>query len=462
MPILRPGEGIQRSISSIDSIKGLYFNRFSRYLFAWFVILSCALFPQSSSVFGAPGTSGGLILDTPVGARAIAMGEAYTAQADDVSSLYWNPAGIALLNQSQASFMYNQSFQGLNYQNGAVATPLENGGIGGSISYLSFGQINGFDTSRNPTGDVNAYSGVATVGGGFLLGPLSLGLNMKTVRAQLADVSATGVVGDVGGIWTLQHEVYGGTLRLGATVRNWGTGLKFIDQNDPFPLQWRLGAAAVQMMNKKLNVSVDVGQERDVRAAGYGGIEYWIIPLIALRVGYAGTDQQGNGLRAGIGLKVKDFSFDYAYSGYGDLGMSHRYEVSWRFGTIHPILTPEERALLRRAKLAMAQERYGEATMLFDSLIKMEPRYRPARRLIKTTMRDLEGQEREEAMTRPVGLQANGKDDGAIDAQELTELLQLSEDSAKVAAARDHEVPKTEEETLAPIVPGNTAGAQNP
>ena len=459
---MRPGEGFQKSLSSLDSIENVSFNRFAKQSFAFFFILSCTLFFQSPSVFGAPGTSGGLILDTPVGARAIAMGEAYTAQADDVSSLYWNPAGIALLNQSQASFMYNQSFQGLNYQNGAVATPLENGGIGGSISYLSFGQISGFDSSHNPTGDVNAYSGVATVGGGLLLGPLSLGLNMKTVRAQLADVSATGVAGDIGGIWTLQHEVYGGTIRLGAAVRNWGTGLKFIDQNDPFPLQWRLGAAAVQLMNKKLNVSVDVGQERDVKAAGYVGLEYWIIPIIALRAGYAGTDQEGNGLRAGVGLKVKDFSFDYAYSGYGDLGMSHRYEVSWRFGTIRPILTPEERALLRRAKLAMAQERYGEATMLFDSLIKMEPHYHPARKLIKTAMKDLEGQEGAEAMARPSGLQANEKDDGAIDTKELTELLQLSADSERLAAAKDNEVPKAEAETLAPLVPNNTAGAQNP
>src|SRR5438309_2111828 len=77
------------------------------------------------------GTSGGNVLNMQGGARAIGMGEAYTAQADDVSSLYWNPAGIALLNQSQASFMYNDSFQGLSYNHFAVATPLEQGGLGG-------------------------------------------------------------------------------------------------------------------------------------------------------------------------------------------------------------------------------------------------------------------------------------------------------------------------------------------
>src|ERR1019366_8604244 len=93
-----------------------------------------------STISWASGTSGGNVLSMGVGARAIAMGEAYTAQADDVSSLYWNPAGLGILNQSQASFMYNQAYEGLSFNNASVATPLENGGIGASLSYLSYGK----------------------------------------------------------------------------------------------------------------------------------------------------------------------------------------------------------------------------------------------------------------------------------------------------------------------------------
>src|SRR5258708_5756670 len=116
-------------------------------------------------VWADAGTTGGNVLNIGVGARAIGMGEAFTAMSDDVSSLYWNPAGIALLNQSQGSFMYNQSLKDLTYNNAAVATPLENGGIGASVSYLSYGKIDGYDTQGNPTGNVNAYSGVGTLGG---------------------------------------------------------------------------------------------------------------------------------------------------------------------------------------------------------------------------------------------------------------------------------------------------------
>ena len=111
---------------------------------------------------GSAGTSGATVLNIPVGARAIGMGEAFTAMADNASSLYWNPAGIAILNQSEASFMYNPFMRDMAYHNASVVTPLENGGLGASLSYLSYGKIQGFDDAGNETGNVNAFSGVAT------------------------------------------------------------------------------------------------------------------------------------------------------------------------------------------------------------------------------------------------------------------------------------------------------------
>src|SRR5262245_6333656 len=168
----------------------------------------------------AAGTSGGQVLSIPVGARAIGMGEAYTAMADDVSSLYWNPAGIAILNQSEASFMYNQWLKDLTYNNASVGVPLEHGGIGASVSYLSYGNIDGFDSNGNAAGTVKAYSDVATLGGGILGDMWSAGLNLKAVQGQLADVKATGFAADLGASLIYPKEVMGGTLRAAATLRN--------------------------------------------------------------------------------------------------------------------------------------------------------------------------------------------------------------------------------------------------
>src|SRR3954467_15532045 len=105
------------------------------------VLLSLPFLGPSAWSSASPGTTSAEVLKIGVGARAIAMGEAYAAQADDVSSLYWNPGGLALMQERQASFMYDQMYQGLNYSNAAIGIPLENGAVGGSVSYLGYGNI---------------------------------------------------------------------------------------------------------------------------------------------------------------------------------------------------------------------------------------------------------------------------------------------------------------------------------
>jgi hypothetical protein len=390
-----------------------------------------------------PGTSGGSFLNLGVGARAIGMGEAYTALADDVSSLYWNPAGIALLNQSEASFTYNPYLQDLSYQNAAVAVPLENGGLGASVSYLSYGKIQGFDEAGTPTSNVNAYSGVATLGGAWLGDFWSAGINVKGIQQSLADTKATGVAADLGATLVYPQEVLGGTLRGALVLRNLGTGLKYINQSDPFPRQWRVGVAALEMMDRKLNLSLDYGKERNIDGSVYAGAEYWLMKMLALRTGYAGSHTEGNGIRAGVGVKFKDLSFNYAYSNYGDLGFSNLYELSLRFGTIRPRLTPEERRMLRRAKIAMAHEQYGEATELLDSLIQMEPDYKLFRRLVKVAMAGYEKQDQAAdklaRINRPQQMQMRGAanyDKGDLD--DLESLLNLSNDASANAKANVH------------------------
>jgi hypothetical protein len=189
-------------------------------------------------------------------------------------------------------------------------------------------------------------------------------------------------------------EFLNGTLRMGATVKNLGSGLKYLQSNDPFPTEVRVGISALELLNRKLNLSMDYGKARDNKAAPYFGAEYWLGSIIALRAGYAGTSDESNGLRAGIGIKVKDFSFDYAYSPYGDLGMTNRYELTCRFGAVRPLLSPEERAILRRGKQALREGRYDESVMLFNSLVELEPTYKPVRKLIKEAMRNYEVQDK--------------------------------------------------------------------
>ncbi|MEL6614635.1 MAG: hypothetical protein AAFQ43_02795, partial [Bacteroidota bacterium] len=60
-----------------------------------------------------------------VGARALGMGGAYVAHADDVTSGYWNAAGLDGLDYPEAAYMHTERFGGLvAFDYGAVAWPL--------------------------------------------------------------------------------------------------------------------------------------------------------------------------------------------------------------------------------------------------------------------------------------------------------------------------------------------------
>jgi hypothetical protein len=334
------------------------------------------------------------VLNIPLGARAIGMGEAYTALADDAASMYWNPAGVSLLRQSEASFLYNQVYQDQTYNNVSVAVPVEYGGFGASVSHLSYGDIEAFDAMGSPAGDVNANTSVGTLSGAFYGNTWGAGINIKGIQQRLADESANAFAADFGAALIIPKSFRGETLRAAFSIRNLGSSMKFIEQEDPLPRQWRIGVAALQMLNKKFSLSMDYGQERNSDGALYFGGEYWVLPYIALRTGYAEAGTEGNGLRAGIGLKFRNLGFDYAFSQYGDLGLSHLYELSMRFGPVQSRLTPEERALFRRAKLALSRGRYDEATQLFDALLELVPHFRPAQRLVQVAMAGYEKQEK--------------------------------------------------------------------
>ncbi len=113
--------------------------------------------------------------------------------------------------------------------------------------------------------------------------------------------------------------------------------------------------------------------------------------------------------------------------------------MTYRFGAIRPLLSPEERRILRRGKQAMKRGNYGEAVMLFDSLMELEPRYKPVRQLIKTAMK---GNERQEKQAKGMSnfkyaerlnpKQLTDNNPGEID--ELEQLLNLgNEHQAKAA-----------------------------
>src|SRR5438445_11477059 len=88
-----------------------------------------------SSLHGA-GTSSAQFLKMGAGARAAAMGDAFSAVADDVTATYWNPAGLAQIKTPEMSLMQNSSLIDTQYQYLAGGFPYHGKAIGLSLYRL--------------------------------------------------------------------------------------------------------------------------------------------------------------------------------------------------------------------------------------------------------------------------------------------------------------------------------------
>ncbi|MBT5829524.1 MAG: hypothetical protein HOH77_04945, partial [Candidatus Latescibacteria bacterium] len=65
--------------------------------------------------------TGFVLLREGVGARAAAMGDAYTAVVGDQTAAHWNPAGLAALQGKDFVLMHQTSIQGINQAYGGWA-----------------------------------------------------------------------------------------------------------------------------------------------------------------------------------------------------------------------------------------------------------------------------------------------------------------------------------------------------
>jgi len=263
-----------------------------------------------------------------VGARALAMGGAFTGLADDVSATYWNPAALVYLDGKYATWMHTANNRGsINYQDYlAYAQPLdEESAIG--LSYMGYKmmpslEINGLSASWDQRWKWFSY-------GVKVARNTALGANVKFIDddlkialggVQLPISADTDMALDL----ALYHKA-GDTVTVGLLVQN---------ANDPetrisvpgvsLPVgkwgrNYRPGVA-VRVPDQNIIVSGEVYDATDdggMRALRVGVEKRFPESRFALRAGrYAAG--KASGLTLGAGVWNEQGSLDIAYMG-GDL-----------------------------------------------------------------------------------------------------------------------------------------------
>lgn len=294
--------------------------------------------PEMSSGAGAA------FLKMDVGARAVGLGGAYTALADDVTAIYWNPAGLAQLDQIELNFMHNQWFSGINYEFLGAAYPVENLTFATSFTYLYMNEIKEVlnDTQGQgngrywETGKVFSAEDMAlslafaqAIEKNFFMG-----VNFKYINENIENESASGFALDLGVIYKPQNR-----FGFGFVISNLGPNMKFIKDEFTLPLTCRAGIA--YKPGENFIFAFDAKKIKDEKLSFSAGMESLFGKWLSLR--FSGVTRRNNklgdfkglptGVVAGCGFKFSDsLIMDYAYVPYGDLGDTHRISLSMKLG----------------------------------------------------------------------------------------------------------------------------------
>jgi len=282
------------------------------------------------------GTTGFTFLQVPVGARAVAMGGAFTAVPGDPLSLYWNPAACALMTESMLSTTYTSYM--MDMQAGFVGwvNPKDSNTIGVSLNYFYGGS---FDrtTMEDPMGTGEQFSSTSIALAGTWAKPLSdaiaVGATGRFIYSQIDTYNANGFSADLGGIFC-PPAIPGFTGAL--VVRNAGIQTKaFYSENDPMPTEISAGASQ-KLLEGDLLIAADATMpfEGDFDAAV--GAEYKPVEMLSLRAGWSlsamnTADEAGgsflDAMGFGMGTHYERFTLDYAWKPYADLGNTHRISL---------------------------------------------------------------------------------------------------------------------------------------
>lgn len=319
------------------------------FMIRYFALLLSVIFLVPTTVFAGPGRTGAQILNLGGGARARALGDAFSAMSGDVTTSLWNPSGLAEMPDSklrsgkkgaQASMFYadysapfGEAGEGLYYTFISGAMPLGDAGtVGITLQLQGQGTISVTSDSPDVLREESLGTNMALTFSyaDTITNSLAAGINGKMIRMVLGRETGSSYAVDLGMQYLLPFDFVPTTV--GIVIQNVGPGISFIDENqaDPLPRMLRVGTS-MSLYHDRFNhlrfvsgisayidklseneAELDVDLERlnidraekltreqllsdrgvGVRAFEWRhlqknlGLEYWLGNLLALRIGY--------------------------------------------------------------------------------------------------------------------------------------------------------------------------------
>jgi len=324
------------------------------------------------------GTTSLQTLKIATAVRAIGMAETYCAVADDIESIFWNPAGLIHIEGTAVQFTQINMPADVHFNTAAVAKRIKtNTTLGFHLMALTTDDMP-VRTIYRPEGTGENFMCYDIIAGGSWAQRLTdrfiFGLNVRIAHSNLADVEYTGIMGDIGTL----YETTLRSLKIGMSVQNFGTDvdyrgnyLEYRDQgrrnraspkeddytNAPPPTIYRLGLSANFFTMTGISrpeefdalMALEMSHPNDNRERLNFGVETSYLKTLFVRGGYKlsyknqiGYDEER--WAAGFGIRIPlpgevNFTFDYAYMDFGRIADAvngfmdspHRFSIGLNF-----------------------------------------------------------------------------------------------------------------------------------
>ena len=247
------------------------------------------------------------------------------ANTESLDALYWNPGLIRNLNRKGMLATYIRYPESITFGNVTANLPTRDWGTFGlGFTALDSGEIEKFDDEALRAGTFKVQDiAIGLMWGEKYRESISFGVSAKYIQSTIDETALRGFALDIGSIYSIIPN----RVDLGLALKNVGPQIK----SKPLPSVGIIGFSVMPI--PKLTFSAQGDYSIVGPTLGRMGLEYKLLDILPLRLGYKISKDDLNSLNYGIGIIFRDFmSVDYAYGLNNDLEGTNHISLSYHFG----------------------------------------------------------------------------------------------------------------------------------
>lgn len=289
-----------------------------------FLAISVSAFSQND---GAANT-GLAYLKLGIGARSIAMGEAFSSLSDDGTAFIYNPARMNASENGNVTAMFNKTMLDMTTNYVGAKFRIKKFGIGVGLLKTTISDI---EVRNNPGAPLEKFN-ADNFSGGISLSyevykNLAVGITGKLLYEKIYIDEASGFGMDFGANYIYNN------FSFAAVLSNVGSMNALKNSETKMPTSLRFGASYnYKKDNLSITGAVDGYKVLDGGTFhGHFGAEGGYKDFVFLRAGYmSGYDNKG--FTAGVGFKYKSLYLDYAFQPYSTgFGSGNSISLGYNF-----------------------------------------------------------------------------------------------------------------------------------